>query len=94
VELNEELIAELKQKHGNTLIAVISPGGDQIVLRKPAKAVWADFVDNINRDKGSRYACNERLVLSCVCYPATPEAAAVFSEMAGAPDEELAVKKL
>ena len=107
MELTEQQIAELKQKHGSSLIAVTAPSGEQIVLRKPSKAAWADFVDTVNRDKGSRYACNERLVLSCVVYPETTAAAAVFTEwpafaqavsgevatLAGAQDE-LAVKKL
>ena len=107
MELTEQQIAELKQKHGGMLMAVEAPDGSTIVIHKPHKADWADFVDTVNRDKASRYTANERLVLKCIAWPSTAEAAAVFNEfpafaqalsgevasMAGAQDE-LKTKKL
>lgn len=81
-ELTPELIAELKSKHGQVLLSVVAPNGREIVLKKPSRAVWVEFVDRVNRDdnKDSRYGINERLVYTCLAYPSAKDAATLFAE--------------
>jgi hypothetical protein len=107
VELTEEKIAELKQRHGKTLISVECPGGETVVVRKPTKEEWADFTDSIVRDKTSKHACMERYALQCIVFPERGDAVKLLAEypaftaslageinkIAGAQDE-LSVKKL
>jgi hypothetical protein len=80
--LTPELIAELKKAHGQSLLAVTAPNGAEIVLKKPSRAVWVEFVDTVNREnnKDSRYLINERLVYTCLAYPGKADAASLFAE--------------
>lgn len=107
MELTEETIASLKQKHGDTLIAVNAPSGVQMVFKKPTKEVWARFQDGLSREKVSRSVALRCLGLDCVVVPSQQEAAALFDEFPGMPGtlsvklaelagqtEDLDVKKL
>lgn len=107
MELTDEKIAELKQKHGKTLVAVEAPNGETVVVRRPTKEEWADFTDSVVRDKTSKHACMERYALQCIVMPERAAAAQLLAEypaftaslsveinkLAGASDE-LSVKKL
>lgn len=107
MELTDEKIAELKQKHGETLIAVNAPSGVQMVFKKPSKEAWARFQDGLSREKVSRSVALRVLALDCVTFPSQQDAAAVFDEFPGFPGtlsvklaelagqtEDLDVKKL
>lgn len=106
-ELTADKIAELKQRHGSELISVTAPDGTTQVYKKPSKVVWSDFIDGLTKEKTTRTACINRLVLSCVVMPSPQDASALFDnypafpavissklgEMAGQ-SEDLDVKKL
>jgi hypothetical protein len=106
-ELSDEKIAELKQKHGNDLIAVNAPDGSRMVFKKPTKEVWAYFQDGLSKDKIQRSVCLRRLALDCAVLPSPQDASVLFdvypafpavisnqlAELAGQ-SEDLDVKKL
>lgn len=107
MELTEEAIASLKQKHGESLVAAKTPTGEQMVFKKPSKEVWARFQDGLSRDKVSRSVALRCLALDCVVVPSQQEAAALFDAFPGMPgvlsnsiaelagqSEDLDVKKL
>lgn len=108
-ELSKEQIADLKAKHGNALISVETPDGAAVlVFKKPSKAVWAAYQENLTREKMSRSNAFLTLVMDCVVLPANGlEASAVFAEFPGMPtaiagelsklaglSDELDIKKL
>lgn len=100
--------AELKAKHGE-LTLIRSPRGP-LIFKKPTEAVYADYVDNLARDKGSKSMVMKRLALACVVFPPLKDASelltaypglvlkanGVISALAGAEDEGGAfdIKKL
>lgn len=82
--LTEERVVELKQRHGERLVALEEP--IQMVFKAPLRRVWAEFQDAISKDKGTREGAYRRMVLACRVYPDTEaDVAAVFDNYPGLP---------
>lgn len=64
--LTDEIVAELKAKHGQALMAVPCASGE-IVFRRPQAKEWERFQDGVRTDKTAA-ACRE-LQSACVVYP-------------------------
>jgi len=64
--LTDEIIAELKAKHGAALMAVPCPSGE-VVFRRPHAKEWEQFQDGVRTDKTAA-ACRV-LQSACVVYP-------------------------
>lgn len=108
MELTEQRIAELVQKHGEgALVQIKTPTGVPMVFVKPDKEIWAYYQDSLTRDKIPRTTCFLRLSLDCVVEPGPQEAVALFAKFAGMPtvvagelsklaglSDELDIKKL
>jgi hypothetical protein len=82
--LTEERVLELKQKHGDRLIAIEEP--TPMVFKAPLRRVWAEFQDAISKDKGTREGAYRRMVLACRVYPDTEaDVASVFDDYPALP---------
>lgn len=68
--LSEGQIAELKSKHGPDLVHVEDAGTD-FVFRRPRKAEWARYVENLSSGdrKQTKVTTFARLCQDCLVYP-------------------------
>ena len=48
--IDEKTIAELKAKHGESLVAVSTPDGTEIVLRKPKRIEYDRWINQSEKD--------------------------------------------
>lgn len=68
MELTEEIIAELKQKHGNHLSAV-EVGGQVLVFRRPTRHEWDMHVDIVSADRKETSKSSRVLTNNCCVWP-------------------------
>lgn len=81
--LTDEQVVELKQKHGDRLMALEQPV--EMVFKAPPRSVWAEFQESISRDKGTREGAYRRLCLKCAVHPQMSDIERVFDEYPGLP---------
>lgn len=86
--LSDEDIAQLKAEHGPDLVAVESPSGT-LVFKKPSRPIWADFIDSIARDRGSKEVAIRRLVLACAVQPKMADMDRVLEQYPALPAQVL-----
>lgn len=79
-------ILKLKQEHGETLLLITSPKGEELVFKKPPRSVWTDFVDTLTRDRGSKEAALRRLATACAVHPTVFEIARIFDDFPALPN--------
>ena len=81
VDLNDEKVAELKQKHGPDLEMYKFPNDDVIVVKPPTPFVWKRFQRDLASEKEKdRTNAFEQLVLACLAEPGEAEAKALFQK--------------
>lgn len=68
MELTQEVIDELKQKHGAALCAV-EVGGQTLVFRKPTSAEWDRHVDTVRSDPKETSRSTRVLTNNCCVWP-------------------------
>lgn len=81
----QEQIDELKAKHGDKLHAVDfdDPVEATILFKRPSKAVWGRYVDNVSRDTESKTRLGTELVESCVVFPEEAELKQLLADAPG-----------
>lgn len=70
--LTDELVQELKHKHGDRLVGLEFPA--PMIFKAPPRRIWAEFQDSISKDKGTRELAYRKMVLACRVYPDTEQA--------------------
>ena len=78
--LNAERIAQWKSEYGR-IIGIEDPA--EMVFRKPARHVWAEFLDSVTKQKGTHDAAYRLLCTRCTLYPEPEQARAIFDEYPG-----------
>lgn len=108
MQLSEETIEDLKQKHGDKLIAVSSKSGDVLVFRAPKRLEYDRWMDT-REEKGTVAAVT--LAKQTIVHPGRDELMRVLEEqpailmckggifdaismLAGLEDEAVEIKKL
>jgi hypothetical protein len=76
VGLSDDTIGELKRRNGD-LTSINTPLGP-LVLKRPTRAVYAEFVDTLSKDKASKESAMRKLTLSCVVYPSVADAGVIL----------------
>jgi hypothetical protein len=66
--LTPEKIAELKEKHGSKLSAVMAPKG-VLVFRKPSRAEYDRWSDKTNANRGEASSAARELAQCCLVTP-------------------------
>ncbi len=84
MELTQEVIAELKAKHGEELVLLKSTKGP-LVFRKPTRVEWEHYKDQLMSDKrGKSQSTTERaFVTGCFVWPDGGTLSAAFEEKPG-----------
>jgi hypothetical protein len=83
--MSPEDINKLKQEHGDPLLSITSPKGEELIFKKPQRAIWTDFVDTLTRDRSSKEAAFRRLATACAVHPTIFEVTRIFDEYPALP---------
>lgn len=81
--LSEDLVQELKAKHGDKLHVIDLDEAGEVVFKRPSNAVWSRFVDSLSDDDASKAKSIKDLVETCVVYPALADFRAIVEEFPG-----------
>lgn len=84
MELTEEIIADLKSKHGADLVAV-EVGGQTLVFRKPTGGEWDRHVDTIRADPKELSKSTRVLTNNCCVWPSLAAWEAAVAKEPAAP---------
>ncbi len=77
--ITADKVREWKAEHGR-IIAIDDP--EEMVFRKPTRAIWADFLESVAKAKGTHDGAYRRMCLACLLYPEQEKAEHIFNEYA------------
>lgn len=83
--ISEEMIDDLKRKHGDKLSLLVS-GDVEVVVRKPSSGDMKRWRAD-TADAARRSIANENLVRSCVVFPAPAEMKTILEDLPGLVEE-------